>query len=300
MQSMQSMKLSKETCLEFQKDPTRNPTTGRKIKAGGPTFNFLKVQCKHYGFGIHSDAKEKATNANKKTTNANTKEEPEENDNYCAFFIVGLGCSTVDPGELAKDSVSQTKFLKMPFQYMCNISLAKTLYHIAKSVCSLPPSSKNAFVVECINNVKQQLDKGMDVLIVGHSYGGAVANRIFEHFTKYPHSMNEKLHIATFGSIYLSRTTESEIDIRNYMHVHDVALKCNGCKINENKKTCKITWLTNKDKAKVMKKPKRSILGTLAEWEHHNSYASLISSVFNERTVHISANDMGDLTYITV
>lgn len=286
------MQPSEKACLAFQKDQTRNPTTGRKIKAGGPTFNFLKVQCKHYGYEIHTNA-HTDTDTN---THAHAKEEKEKEmhkDNYCAFYIVGLGCSTIDPDEFVKESASQTELYKMQFQYMCNISLAKTLYHIAKSVCSLPPSSKNAFVVECINNVKQKLDMGIDVLIVGHSYGGAVANRIFEHFTKYPHVMNAKLHIATFGSIYISRTRESQIDIRNYMHIHDVALKCNGCKINEN--ACKITWLTSKDKSKVEKKLKRSIFGTLIEWEHHNNYSSLIQSVFKKRTVHVNNNDMGDL-----
>jgi hypothetical protein len=316
----------KTVCLEFLKNPTRNPRTGRTIKIDGPTHFTLTHQCLLFNKSkentssdyISPEKSKENTSSNYKSPEKSKKSKENTSSDYrspktpekskktpiklnkpsCAFYIVGLGCSmeTIENFEEASDKYSV--HLDMPFKYMCNFSLAKTLFHIAKSVCNLPPSSKNAFVVECIQNVIKKLDQGLNVYIVGHSYGGAVANRIAEYFSKTPHVNNANLNIATFGAIYVSnKTLDYAIKIRNYMHIYDVALKCNGCK--PSKANCpKITWLTNKSDV-PLKKIKKSIFGTRPEWEHHNNYNTLIDHVFNKRTVHIQGEDMSNMSNLS-
>ena len=209
----------------------------------------------------------------------------------CGFFIVGLGCSLLETPELAHVEMEMSKKVGMPVKLMCNMSLSKTLFHIANSVCNMPPS-KNEFVIKCIKAVQDKLDHGYNVFIAGHSYGGAVAHRIAQHFSGHIHN---NLHIATFGSIYISKPSKVITDIHNYMHIHDVALKCTNCRMSD-EDSCKLTWL--KDQGIERKKPKKSILGTQQEWDNHNNYENMIMSVFQNQSIHLENKDMGPLTRV--
>jgi hypothetical protein len=235
---------------------------------------------------VNTQPKVKTQHNRRKTdTNHNVPPRP-----CFAFFIVGLGCSLSEGDEFEMFEKEMTRTTGMQMKIMCNKSLSKTLFHIAKSVCNMPPSSKNEFVITCINAVQEKMNDGYNVFVVGHSYGGAVANRIAQHFRAHT---EPNLHIATMGSIYISKPEiVGSVDIHNYMHIHDVALKCTNCKINDTK-SCKVTWL--KDQGAERKKPKRSLLGTRQEWENHNNYYPLIMSIFLNKSVHLGNYDMGTL-----
>lgn len=191
----------------------------------------------------------------------------------------------------------------MPFELLCNSSLNATLYDIAKSLCHVPPSGSATFVTECIQKVQIKLDRNINVFILGNSYGGAVANRICEYFTKYAHPRNRNLHVATFGSIYIPRKPVS-IDSYNYMLTKDVALRCNGC----TPENCpNIIWLTSQVSRKevnlVRKKTnqildidQRSLFGNSAEWYEHNSYGVLQRYLVSQRYLAVTSRGLHDLT----
>jgi hypothetical protein len=176
---------------------------------------------------------------------------------FHVFYIVGLGC---DPN--AQKSTAS-------FHYECNASLSSTLETIAKTVCYMKPNKKDKFIIKNAMQVGKLLDDNSQVLLLGHSYGGAVATVIADILNSHPAVHN--LQVATFGSIFtIDPATIPNIKIRQFMKLKDVALNCN--KLQEpsfsdytyEDTRQHITWIRNKYEK---------------GWDNHNSYADIIMQI---------------------
>lgn len=198
-------------------------------------------------------------------------EDEKQLDTYSFFYYIhGLGCSNKSADYYVNLAAEWTKLLGVPTEILCNSSYASALVDVSRSYCryELPT---NSFVLECIKKIKEKLDKYLYVYVIGHSYGGSVANRVAEYFSKNVHLNNNLLQIATMGTIYVSPpSVRITVSIVNYMINGDVALKCNGCA--QTKKNCEnMLWLSS-----AKHKVKQSFFGTRQEWDIHNSYGNLI------------------------
>jgi hypothetical protein len=109
------------------------------------------------------------------------------------------------------------------------------------------------------------LKEGNDVMLVGHSYGGAVVSMVAEKLNTFPKRDTGKLQIVTFGSIYVANTEAvSNMHMRQFMFTNDIVLKINKLKHD----SMDVTWLHS---------------GKKGEFSSHNSYS--IYSVISNKDV---------------
>jgi hypothetical protein len=236
------MLLTVEQCQVFVEQPSKNPLTGRTIKLNGPTYNKILLSCSKI-----------------------IKPKKEVKKKEVCIYVVGLGCSEVNPEAYKEEAERISSRMKMPVHLLCNQSLKNTLFQIAKTVCYLKPSLKNVFVQEVYTLVKKYIVEDYNVYLIGSSYGGSVVSRVAELFDT---TDSNKLIITTFGSIYIPDKILN-MNIIHYMYRNDVALKCN--KLDYHKDRSDVKWLRPND-YKTPVKPKFSFFGTDEEWQSHNNY----------------------------
>lgn len=243
--------LTPEQCLQFARKQTVNPITKKKIKFHGTVHKQLMKSCNIKNIMIQ---------------------------------VVGLGCS-VDKQQVDMFQAHLAYDVGMPCRVYCNQSLIKTLYDVSKTCIKFIPSKKNKFVQYVLNEVKQYIDRGYNVFLVGHSYGGSVVSRIAEILHREASqglSYIHRLHIITLGSIYVSHPQRTQgVNISHYMFVNDVALKCNNLG-KKGMKESHVTWLQQGNYIAPLKK-KKSIFGTNEEWETHNSYNFIKQIIHDEK-----------------
>jgi hypothetical protein len=250
MQSSAKYTLTPEQCLQFARTQTVNPLTLKKIKPYGYIHKQLMKSCNIKNITIQ---------------------------------IIGLGCSSVKQNVLERYETYLGNELGMPCVVYCNQSMMKTLYDVTKTCINFIPSKKHKFVQYVLNEVKQYINKGYNVFLLGYSYGGSVASRIAEILHKDPQGLTyvNRLNIITLGSIYVPRPDRTQgVNISHYMFENDVALKCNKL----GKKGIKepyVVWLQQSDYL-VSSKKKKSIFGTKEEWEAHTSYNFARQLIFND------------------
>ena len=190
-------------------------------------------------------------------------------------FIVGMGCMKADlpnTGEI---------------QYECNEVTKDILKNVARVVCYMKPNHKSVFIQDLYARVKADLQIGQQVLLVGHSWGGAAACTIAELLNNESANTLSYLRVVTMGSIYISPVEKTNnIDILHYMMKDDVALKCN--KLNQPK-----GWKDNDDirdnikhiiwvKSKNFKKTKSwtfNPFGKTSQWDIHNDYHEIFKMI---------------------
>jgi len=94
------------------------------------------------------------------------------------------------------------------------------------------------YIIELISD-------GKEVFLFGHSFGGLIINKMCEKIQEYIkneektdekkgflENYEKKLIVATFGSIYLpNKNTLDSININNYMHIRDIAIRLNHIRI---------------------------------------------------------------------
>ena len=259
--------MTRDQCIAFQKNSTVNPLTLRAIKLNGPTYMKLQKMCKPTKASTPKPHRASVPKQNKKVKK------------YVALFILGLGCSASEEHKLRKYADVLGKRTNIPLKMLCNESLGNTLNGIVQRVCYMVPNKKNKFIQEIYECVNTYLNDNVEVLLVGHSYGGMCASLVAEIFNDKP---NPGLHVATFGSIYISKQKDTNnVDLKHYMYKHDVAMKCN--KISE--KTHQfVKWMPSSLKST----PRFSLLGTTAQWDVHNNYGDLIEKVLIERKVDVN------------
>lgn len=84
------------------------------------------------------------------------------------------------------------------------------------------------FVKRIIGKVCQALRNGERVMLLGHSYGGSVVSRVALYLAQEcPHADVDRLHIATFGSIFIPPPEHTNgINIAHYAFTNDIARFC--------------------------------------------------------------------------
>lgn len=169
------------------------------------------------------------------------------------------------------------------------------------------PVDSNANYVYMKSAVIDDVTKGKRVFIKGHSFGGAIVNRLAIDLQNYAHSNSDsdftkninKLFILALGSIYVAPfNLVSKIQIFNAMNTGDVAVKVNGLTIPidsirkqpmVNGLNCyqsnlnqTLIWLHDEGRYKYYENSKESnstpqaaldsLFGSKIEWRTHNDY----------------------------
>ncbi len=254
---MPELKLSKELCDEFNKNPNVNPVTKRKISKDGKLYKQIENICTGKNKVKDNSIKERPTRPPRPPRSL-TPLKPLK-----VFFVFGFGCNEKNiyiGDDLLRD-------LNFDGQALCNTDLKSTILTIAKTVCFMKPGKTNKF----IQNVLDILEKNKDynIVLCGASYGGAVVSTIAEIYDD-PKNNKDHSNIAflTFGSIYTYEP--KNVKLRHLMFTNDVALKCN--KLTPNKEKY-IDWLepihVNKNNKRTLKD---KIVGSPNQWRSHNAY----------------------------
>jgi hypothetical protein len=144
------------------------------------------------------------------------------------YFVFGLGCDELQLDEEKKIFSRNTRIDKSNIILLChkNSSAIKSIGKTYFNLCPLYDSNFiNKFKDSIINNVKDY-DK---ILVYGHSFGGAIVNRVAEELNKEKDkSFYDKIYMAAFGSIYIPQAMSKQegINIINYLARGDVVRKC--------------------------------------------------------------------------
>ena len=205
---------------------------------------------------------------------------------------------------------------KIDIKIICK-SFHKAHYTIAKRLVGKPPSNSE-YLLNIQNDILNDLKIYKEVIVCGHSYGGALIARIAKNLNKNNIKYNN-LKMYTFGSIYIPQKELNNINIINFMNFSDVSLRLiktnykniikNKNKNNFEKKIKKIELpFEFMDKEKKFMKyimkyiisnnkqifyisidsdiksniSKRGILSLFEEWYIiHNQYGKIIYSILN-------------------
>jgi hypothetical protein len=163
------------------------------------------------------------------------------------YHVFGIGCEMYfEPGygpesgprpgtEFRANSHIKTisKITKIP-QENIKLRCAKTKSAtncILKTYFNMMPLTESNFLNSLVDEVTSDMNNESykKVVVFGHSYGGAIVNRLAEIMNLNGENENlSKLYLATFGSIYLANEEKiNKINIFNYMSNADVAIMCN-------------------------------------------------------------------------
>jgi hypothetical protein len=137
---------------------------------------------------------------------------------------------------------------------------------------------KTKFVGPLADKVAKVLQNGASVLLLGVSYGGALASHVVNALED-THVDTSKLRVATFGSIYTPLTTH----VTHYMIKDDIALKINkldtptvGLPFYDN--YTGVFWLDHKATVQGRWNPLNNM-----RWGLHNSYDEVVKAVVSNR-----------------
>lgn len=160
---------------------------------------------------------------------------------------------------------------------------ANVIKNIAKVILKFNPSKNDLFVQEVLDEIKDYMKQDVRIILIGHSYGGAVVSRVAEHLNKSikkSTNSDNKLQVATFGSIYISEKRKvKNINILNYMFTKDVVLKINGLRQpkqvnNINIDRNRVVWFNHNAKY-------------TSRWDIHNDYTDMIYEVILTKNIDI-------------
>ena len=187
----------------------------------------------------------------------------DKNGDTVVYFVGGLGCSEnytsknydeekkilnveyqkdIYLNQLNLDS-TKSEIVRSQFNYICR-KYFTALSSIIKTTMRIKPitrhhlkfrSGNNRFIIDFVNKIVQDSQNYENILLYGHSYGGALLNRLSEKLNKLVNEENKsnfsKIKIATFDSIYVANFDRiNKINIKNYMAVNEVSLISNKLK----------------------------------------------------------------------
>jgi len=155
------------------------------------------------------------------------------------YFALGIGCDTLnreDINNLKHYIAEQIDTGYANVNIICH-KFSSGIKTILKSRFSYCPLVNSKFVLSFTNSIIENVDKYEKIFVFGHSFGGAIVNRVAEELHKnisLSEGNKSKIIMATFGSIYLPKdlglVSQSSINIINYLAVGDVASICNRIK----------------------------------------------------------------------
>ena len=207
-----------------------------------------------------------------------------EKTKYELVLTFGLGCNTKVNETMVKGMVQQiikenniTNINSITLQ--CDNSTMNVIKNIAKTACYMRPAKNDKFVMKTVSAIRELLDAGKHVIMIGHSYGGAVNSLVAHHLNNHPRVKN--LQIATLGSIYIAPKSDiSNIRMKQYMMLNDIALRC--AKVAPPKQMGEfyddpgtgVTW--------VRPNPNKK-----SRWEIHGSYYDLMEKIIGKQDVNV-------------
>ncbi len=103
---------------------------------------------------------------------------------------------------------------------------------------------------ELVMKIKKDISYGINVVAMGHSYGGFILNRLAMDLNSIAakDKSYSKLEIYTTGSIYIAPKNKiNNINLTNYMIIGDIAQRTNGWKDKEPMSAEFTKYIYNKD-----------------------------------------------------
>lgn len=157
-------------------------------------------------------------------------------DDTVIYYVNGLGCAGLSE-EQSNDYKpwisSWSNVQEENIKYKCH-KTSSALKCILKTYFNSMPLKESNFVHNLADEITADLSNTAykNVLVLGHSFGGAIVNRVAEIFNaNYSQTRSAiyiKLSMVTFGSIYIPDYNNiDKINIINYLSNSDVAIKCN-------------------------------------------------------------------------
>jgi hypothetical protein len=146
------------------------------------------------------------------------------------FMSFGLGCSSNENNDQIKLQLSViTQINKDDIFILCNDK--SPLKNISKMLFRFNYLSTNDYVNRYKESILENIKYCNKILIFGHSFGGAIVNRVAEELNKITGRNDDlkKIFMATFGSIYIPADnglySQSKINIINYLALGDISFK---------------------------------------------------------------------------
>ena len=144
------------------------------------------------------------------------------------YYVEGLGCQR-NNDEIGSPTQSKYRFFdyiiaQEDFTYVCHQKFDAPLRGIVNSAVGFRPMKQSKFLHELVQNVINHA-KENEVYIYGHSFGGAIVNRLAEELSTINHqALLQRIFIGAFGSIYLAKLkTDTNVNLINYIAIGDVA-----------------------------------------------------------------------------
>jgi hypothetical protein len=157
-------------------------------------------------------------------------------DDTVIYYVNGLGCAGLSEEQVNdyKPWISSwSNVQEENIKYKCH-KTSSALKCILKTYFNSMPLKESNFVHNLADEITADLSNTAykNVLVFGHSFGGAIVNRVAEIFNaNYSQTRSviyNKLSMVTFGSIYIPDYNNiDKINIINYLSNSDVAIKCN-------------------------------------------------------------------------
>ena len=230
------------------------------------------------------------------------------------YYVEGLGCTNSDKEWLFNffEKINEDN-------YICHNKESAPIRAIVNSITKHTPMKRsnymNRFLARVLNDAEEK-----NVYVYGHSYGGAIVNRLAEELERINDpKLLGRIFIAGFGSIYLAKLPkQSNVNLINYIAIGDVVnsttwgiehkqrvtdLSGYDVLFIENKKTviCKYKKRENHNifdvclyrfqpineptcMDRILSVP---IIRAKQEWDIHNSYLELIKYLMNKKTNNI-------------
>lgn len=237
------------------------------------------------------------------------------------YVVNGFGCFDSNGPEQQNFISKNANISYDNIKYRCP-KTSSAFKCIVKTYLGQIPLKNSKFVINLTEEIFSDLllKTGDDfiyknVVVFGHSYGGAIVNSIAEAFNKMIGGSDEnldeifkRLSMATFGSIYIPNDSSiDKINILNYISISDVAIKCNQivpirfidmhifcvmgkiiCKLPEEDKTTKTKQLClYKDDFPLCVNRRQELSGpksknaSIFDWREHNYYYLILAILRN-------------------
>ena len=236
-------------------------------------------------------------------------------DDTIIYYVNGLGCYGLSEQQenVYKTWISSwSNIQEENIKYKCH-KTSSALKCIVKTYFNSMPLKESNFVNNLVDEITADISNTAykNVLVFGHSFGGAIVNRVAEIFnTNYSQTRStvnyNKLSMVACGSIYIPDYNNIEnINIINYLSNSDVAMKCNKIAPigiedmlitlyfpilkNKNKIVCKLPIQKLETKTKTIQlclydiesgEPLCRTNGpSIVKWEEHKNYSFMMGTI---------------------
>ena len=151
-----------------------------------------------------------------------------KNDRIILYVIFGLGCPTneIKIKEIQQNFSASTNIPVSNVNIICR-PWYDAIRGIGSSFIHQQPIHHRHFLRTLAIHILSHAIQYDKVIVYGHSYGGAIVNRVAEELNEKDTNGTHlsKIFMAAFGSIYITKL--SRVNLLNYVFIGDVSLKLN-------------------------------------------------------------------------